>query len=64
MENCKKHSKLLCSQCRYFDQCDIAKRCDGVCYKCDIADCENNPIYKEKKNDERNQDRNRLVGFV
>lgn len=51
MENCKKHSKLLCSQCRYFDQCDIAKRCDGICYKCDIADCENNPIYKERKDD-------------
>lgn len=52
MENCKKRSKLLCSQCRYFDHCDIAKRCDGVCYECDITHCENNPAYKEKKDDE------------
>ncbi len=36
MENCKKHSKLLCLQCRHFDHCDVAKRCDGVCYECDI----------------------------
>lgn len=22
MENCKKHSKLLCSECRHYDYCD------------------------------------------
>ena len=52
MENCKKHSKLLCSQCRHFDYCDVAKHCDGVCYECDVTDCENNPDYKERKDDE------------
>ena len=48
MENCKKHSKLLCSECRRYDYCDIAKRCGGICYSCDITECENNPEYKEE----------------
>lgn len=49
MENCKKHSKLLCSECRHYDYCDIAKRCDGVCYKCDITDCQNHKKQKTIK---------------
>lgn len=48
MENCKKNSKLICSQCKHSDYCDRAKRCDGNCYSCDITDCENNPAYKEE----------------
>ena len=56
MENCKKHSKLLCSQCRHFDYydvaSDVARRCDGVCYECDVTDCENNPDCKERTDDE------------
>ena len=36
MENCNKHSKKLCSECRHIDHCDIAKRCDGICYQCDM----------------------------
>ena len=47
MENCEKHSKLLCSEYRHYDYCDIAKRCDGICYFCDITECENNPDHKE-----------------
>lgn len=47
MNNCEKHSKLICSECRHYDCCDIAKRCDGACYSCDITDCENNPEHKE-----------------
>lgn len=47
MENCEKYSKLLCSECEHYDYCDIAKRCDGICYSCDITECENNPDYKE-----------------
>ena len=30
MENCKKNSKLICSQCKHYDYCDRAKRCDGL----------------------------------
>ena len=48
MENCKMNSKLICSQCKHYDYCDRAKRCDGKCYSCDITDCENNPAYKEE----------------
>ncbi len=48
MTNCEKHSKLICSECRHYDCCDIAKRCDGRCWNCDITECENNPEYKEK----------------
>ena len=48
MTDCEKHSKLTCSERRHYDCCDIAKRCDGVCYSCDITECENNPGYKEK----------------
>ena len=44
MESCKMNSKLICSQCKHYDYCDRAKRCDGKCYSCDITDCENNPI--------------------
>ena len=47
MKNCEKHSKLLCSKCRHYDYCDIAKRCDGICCSCDITECENNPDHKE-----------------
>ena len=47
MENCEKHSKLICSACRHYDDCDIAKRCDGICYSCDITECKNNPEHKE-----------------
>ncbi len=49
MENCNKHSKKLCSECQHIDHCDIAKRCDGICYQCDITNCENNPEYKEEE---------------
>ena len=52
MESCKMNSKLICSQCKHYDYCDRAKRCDGKCYSCDITDCENNPDYKERKDDE------------
>ena len=44
MENCKKNSKLICSQCKHYDYCDRAKQCDGKCYSCDITDCENNQL--------------------
>ena len=47
MENCEKYSKLLCSACRHYDYYDIAKRCGGICYFCDITECENNPEHKE-----------------
>ena len=52
MENCDKHSKKLCSECQHIDHCDIAKRCDSICYRCDMTDCENNPEYKEEKHDQ------------
>ena len=48
MNNCERHSKLVCSECRHYDYCDISKRCDVRCWNCDITDCENNPGYKEK----------------
>ena len=35
MENCVKRSKKLCAQCKYYDYCDRASRCDGKCYDCD-----------------------------
>ena len=31
MENCEKHSKKLCAQCRHYDYCDKANRCNGDC---------------------------------
>ena len=55
MENCEKHSKKLCAQCKYYDYCDRASRCDGKCYDCDDNGCENNPVNKKsptKKVDE------------
>lgn len=48
MDNCKKNSKLICSKCKHYDYCDIAKKCDGICHKCDILDCQNHPDYKEE----------------
>ena len=47
MENCKKRSKKLCAQCRHYDCCDHANRCDGKCFDCDDNGCENNLSYKE-----------------
>lgn len=38
---CEKHSKQLCSECKYLDCCDRASVCDGNCSHCDITDCEN-----------------------
>lgn len=55
MENCVKCSKKLCAQCKYYDYCDRASRCDGKCYDCDDNGCENNPVNKKpstKKVDE------------
>ena len=47
MENCVKRSKKLCAQCKYYDYCDRASRCDGKCYDCDDNGCENNPVNKK-----------------
>ena len=52
MKNCDKHSKKLCSECRHIDHCDIAKRCDGICYRCDITDCETTRNTRRKKHDQ------------
>ena len=49
MENCEKHSKKLCAQCRHYDYCDRASRCDGQCDCCDDSECENNSKYKKTK---------------
>lgn len=40
--NCEKHSKAICSECKYLDYCDRANVCDGDCGRCDITACENN----------------------
>lgn len=52
MTNCKANSKKLCSECKHFGYCDIAKRCDGKYHNCDITDCENNPSYNDYANKE------------
>lgn len=49
MENCEKHSKKLCAQCRHYDYCDRASRCDGQCDCCDDSECKNNSKYKKTK---------------
>ena len=49
MENCEKHSKKLCAQCRHYDYCARASRCDGQCDCCDDSECENNSKYKKTK---------------
>ena len=49
MENCENHSKKLCAQCRHYDYCDRASRCDGQCDCCDDSECENNSKYKKTK---------------
>ncbi len=46
-KNCEKHSKKLCSECKYLDCCDRASVCNGDCGRCDIEGCEN----KEHGND-------------
>lgn len=52
MNNCKSGSKKNCMNCKHYDYCDIANRCDGNCSACDINDCENNKNYKENDNEQ------------
>lgn len=47
----KRDSKKACANCAHHEYCDIANKCDGRCYKCDIFDCENNPNYKGENNE-------------
>ena len=42
-------SKKACANCEHHEYCNIANRCDGTCYKCDIFDCDNNPYNEENK---------------
>lgn len=46
--NCEKHSKQLCSKCKYLGYCDRASVCDGNCGQCDITECENNQNNKKR----------------
>ncbi len=48
MSTCKQNSKKTCINCKHYEYCDRANRCDGDCGHCDDATCENNPKYKEK----------------
>ena len=55
MKPCIQNSKNTCMNCKYYDYCDRASRCDGKCYDCDDNGCENNPVNKKpstKKVDE------------
>ena len=60
MENCEKYSKLLCSECEHYDYCDIAKRCDGICYSCDITECKTIRITRRIRNETYSFQRQRI----
>ena len=48
MRLCEKNSKKTCMNCKHYEYCDRANRCNGDCGHCDDTTCENNPKYKEK----------------
>ena len=55
MKPCIQNSKNTCMNCKHYEYCDRASRCDEKCYDCDDNGCENNPINKKpstKKVDE------------
>ena len=54
MKPCIQNSRKTCMNCKHYDYCDRACRCDGRCYVCDDATCENNPINKSKTQKEDN----------
>ena len=48
MKPCIQNSKQTCMNCKHYEYCDKANRCDGRCYECDIIKCQNNPHYDKK----------------
>lgn len=55
MKPCFQNSKKTCMNCKHYEYCDRANRCNGDCGHCDDATCENNPICKLKTRKEDNR---------
>ena len=45
----EKNSKKTCMNCKHYEYCDRANRCNGDCGRCDDTTCENNPNYEVNK---------------
>mgnify|MGYP001109422243 CR=1 FL=1 len=63
MRLCEKNSKKTCMNCKHYEYCDRANRCNGDCGHCDDETCENNPN-DEVKNEQRNKNCDRFLGFL